>query len=126
MDARSFFLIRYDLPMPAIAWRVHVLAARRGWGARRLAEAAGLDQKTVRNVLNGRATRVDLDTIARLSRALEVRPGALWTTDLGHADAWRATAGAAGRAAPEELADVLAGTWTERTDSGMERATRTT
>ena len=48
-----------------IYWRVEELAAQRGWGARRLAEEAGLDQKTVRKILAGRATRVDLNTIAR-------------------------------------------------------------
>ncbi|MGH7868765.1 MAG: helix-turn-helix domain-containing protein, partial [Candidatus Dormibacteraceae bacterium] len=71
--------------MAAIAWRVHELAGHRGWGTRQLAEAAGLDQKTVRNILRARATRVDLDTIARLSEALEVKPGALWCTDLDRA-----------------------------------------
>jgi len=52
--------------MATIAWRVAELAEQRGWGARQLAKAAGLDEKTVRNILAGRATRVDLETIARL------------------------------------------------------------
>jgi DNA-binding Xre family transcriptional regulator len=110
--------------MATITWRVGELAARRGWGARRLAEASGLDQKTVRNILAGRATRVDLDTIARLSRALDVGPGALWDVQPDPADAWQRTAGAAGTAGPQELAEALAGTWNEHTDPALERAAR--
>jgi DNA-binding Xre family transcriptional regulator len=110
--------------MPTITWRVEELAAQRGWGARRLAEAAGLDQKTVRNILAGRATRVDLNTIARLSRALEVSPGSLWDMEPDSAGAWERTAGAAGEAGPGELDEVLAGTWPEQADPALERALR--
>ena len=46
----------------AVIWRVDELAERKGWNARRLAEKAGVDIKTARNILTGRATRVDLDT----------------------------------------------------------------
>ncbi|MGH9118055.1 MAG: helix-turn-helix domain-containing protein [Acidimicrobiales bacterium] len=107
-----------------ITWRVDELAARRGWGARSLAEVAGLDPKTVRNILAGRATRVDLDTIARLAAALEVTPGALWRTTPDRRAAWEAAVGAAGPASESELAEALAGTWSERTDPGLERADR--
>jgi DNA-binding Xre family transcriptional regulator len=109
-----------------IRWRVDELAARRGWGARRLAEAAGLDRKTVRNILAGRATRVDLDTIARLAEALDVKPGALWRTEPDRVGAWHGTAGAAGRAGPGELDHVLDGTWPDDVDPALERATRPT
>jgi DNA-binding Xre family transcriptional regulator len=111
--------------MATLVWRVHELAARRGWGVRHLAEAAGLDQKTVRNVLAGRATRVDLDTIARLSEALDVKPGALWRTDLDRTQAWQGTAGSAGRAGIHELAELLADAHSDLTVPGLERATRT-
>jgi DNA-binding Xre family transcriptional regulator len=107
-----------------ITWRVGELAARRGWGARGLAEAAGLDQKTVRNILARRATRVDLETIARLSQALEVTPGALWDVQPNPARAWERTAGSAGQAGHGELEEVLAGGWSEHTDPGLERALR--
>lgn len=110
--------------MPTIAWRVEELAAQRGWGARQLAKEAGLDQKTVRNILAGRATRVDLNTIARLSRALGVGPGSLWEVGPDSAQAWEQTAGSAGEARPGELKDVLAGDWSEQTDPGLERAMR--
>ncbi len=110
--------------MAAIAWRVEELAAQRGWGARRLAEEAGLDQKTVRNILAGRATRVDLNTIERLSRALGVGPGSLWELGADPAGAWERTAGAAGEAGAGELDEVLAGSWPEPIDSGLERALR--
>lgn len=110
--------------MPTIAWRVEELAAQRGWGARRLAEETGLDQKTVRNILAGRATRVDLNTIAQLSRALGVGPGSLWDLGADPARAWERTAGSAGEARPGELDDVLAGNWSEQTDSALERALR--
>jgi DNA-binding Xre family transcriptional regulator len=110
--------------MPTITWRVEELAAQRGWGVRQLAEAAGLDQKTVRNILAGRATRVDLNTIARLSRALGVGPGSLWDLGADPASAWERTAGSAGQGRPGELDDVLAGNWSEQIDPALERALR--
>ncbi len=110
--------------MAQITWRVEELAALHGWGARQLAEESGLDQKTVRNILAGRATRVDLNTIARLSRALGVGPGSLWDVDTDSVGAWERTAGAAGEAKPGELEEVLAGAWPEQVDSGLERALR--
>lgn len=111
-------------PMPSITWRVEELATQRGLDARRLAEATGLDQKTVRNILAGRATRVDLNTIARLSRALGVGPGSLWDVGPNSAGAWERTAGSAGEARSGELDEVLAGDWSEQTDPALERALR--
>jgi DNA-binding Xre family transcriptional regulator len=110
--------------MSRITWRVEELATQRGWGARRLAEASGLDQKTVRNILAGRATRVDLNTIARLSRALGVGPGSLWDVGPDTVGAWERTAGSAGEAGPGELDEVLAGGWAEEADPALERAMR--
>jgi DNA-binding Xre family transcriptional regulator len=110
--------------MSTIAWRVEELAAQRGWGARRLAEEAGLDPKTARNILAGRATRVDLSTIERLSRALGVGPGSLWDLGPESTGAWQRTAGAAGEGTRAELEEVLAGEWSERTDPALERALR--
>jgi len=124
LSNRDIIPSRYDVHMPTIAWRVEELAAQRGWGARRLAEETGLDQKTVRNILAGRATRVDLNTIAQLSRALGVGPGSLWDLGADSARAWEKTAGSAGEARPGELDDVLAGNWSEQTDSALERALR--
>ena len=110
--------------MPQITWRVEELAAQHGWGVSRLAEETGLDPKTVRNIYAGRATRVDLKTIARLSRALGVGPGSLWEMDPNSTGAWERTAGAAGEARSGELENVLAGTWPEQLDPGLERALR--
>jgi DNA-binding Xre family transcriptional regulator len=110
--------------MTTITWRVAELAARRGWGTRQLARAAGLDEKTVRNILAGRATRVDLETIARLSSSLEVTPGALWKSQPDPAEAWMTTAGSAGQAEPGELEQILADDRSEYVDSGLERALR--
>ena len=110
--------------MQTLTWRVDELASRQGWTAKRLAEAAGLDEKTVRNILAGRATRVDVETIARLSDALGVGPGALWRVEPDRRDAWDRTAGVAGQGRQDELRDVLAGTWSEHTDPGLERADR--
>ena len=67
-------LERCDVPM-AVKWRVDELAERKGWKARRLAEKAGVDIKTARNILTGHATRVDLETIGRLADALGGRAG---------------------------------------------------
>lgn len=110
--------------MAQITWRVEELAIQRGWGVKQLADETGLDQKTVRNIFAGRATRVDLNTIARLSRALGVGPGSLWDLDPDSTGAWERTAGAAGEANAGELDEVLAGNWPERMDPGMERALR--
>jgi DNA-binding Xre family transcriptional regulator len=110
--------------MPTITWRVAELAAGRGWGARQLARAAGLDEKTVRNILAGRATRVDLETIARLSSTLGVTPGALWMSEPDPVEAWIRTAGSAGQAGPGELDRMLVDQRSEHVDSGLERALR--
>jgi len=121
---RNILLIKYYAPVAKISWRVEQLATQRGWGAKQLAEEAGLDQKTVRNILAGRATRVDLNTIAQLSRALGVGPGSLWDVGPESSGAWERTAGAAGEAQPAELEQVLAGKWPEPVDSALERALR--
>lgn len=110
--------------MAQITWRVEELAAQHGWDVRQLAEETGLDQKTVRNIFAGRATRVDLKTIARLSRALGVGPGSLWNLGPDSTRAWERTAGAAGEANAGELDEALAGNWPEQIDPGMERALR--
>jgi DNA-binding Xre family transcriptional regulator len=110
--------------MSQMTWKVGELAAQRGWGARQLAEETGLDQKTVRNILAGRATRVDLNTIAQLSRALGVGPGSLWDLGTDATVVWERTAGSAGEARPGELDEVLAGRWSEETDPALERALR--
>jgi DNA-binding Xre family transcriptional regulator len=110
----------------AVKWRVDELAERKGWNARRLAEMAGVDIKTARNILTGRATRVDLETIGRIADALEVEPGSLWrragATSLK--DRWAPLAGVAGKANKEEMDGILRGDWDESTDPGLERATR--
>jgi DNA-binding Xre family transcriptional regulator len=110
--------------MDTVVWRVAELVAQRGWGARQLADAAHLDEKTARNIIAGRATRVDLETIARLASTLEVTPGALWSSRPDPADAWAKSAGSAGQAGPEELDQLLAEEHSERTDPGLERALR--
>lgn len=108
----------------SLRWRVDELAEGRGWGARQLAEAAGIDDKTARNILNSRATRVDLETISRLAAALGVAPGALWEPDDDQAEAWKRAAGAAGGGSADELADVLAGKWGDVPEPSLERASR--
>ncbi|HVR04732.1 MAG TPA: helix-turn-helix transcriptional regulator [Solirubrobacteraceae bacterium] len=110
--------------MTTLTWRVAQLASQRGWNTRRLAEAAGLDEKTVRNIIAGRATRVDLDTIARLSSTLQVAPGALWDREPDRTTTWTTTAGAAGQARPGELEQLFAGDRPESLDPALERATR--
>jgi DNA-binding Xre family transcriptional regulator len=110
----------------AVKWRVDELAERKGWSARRLAEKAGVDIKTARNILTGQATRVDLETIGRLADALGVEPGSLWRRAGGasHKDRWAPLAGVAGKATKEEIDRILRGDWDETTDPGLERATR--
>ena len=110
----------------AVKWRVDELAERKGWNARRLSEKAVVDIKTARNILTGSATRVDLETIARLADALGVEPGQLWRRSTGSSprDRWTALAGIAGRASKQEIDSVLRGDWDETTDPGLERATR--
>lgn len=112
------------LLVPTMTWRVAELAAQRGWGARQLAEKAGLDRKTVSSILAGRATRVDLNTIGALSRALGVGPGSLWSLGGDTAKTWMQAAGSAGPARPGELDELLAGNWPEPVDPALERALR--
>ena len=110
----------------AVKWRVDELAERKGWNARRLAEKAGVDIKTARNILTGHATRVDLETIGRLADALGVEPGSLWRRAGGTSrkDRWAPLAGVAGKATKEEIDSILRGDWDETTDPGLERAAR--
>jgi DNA-binding Xre family transcriptional regulator len=110
----------------AVKWRVDELVARKGWTPRQLAEHAGVDVKTARNILKGRATRVDLETIGRLADALGVAPGALWRRTETHRSSarWQATAGSTGRAGPKEVNAVLVGVEDESTNPALERATR--
>lgn len=120
--SRSGIIVR--MATASLTWRVAELAARRRWGARQLAKVAGLDEKTVRNILAGRATRVDLETVARLSSALEVTPGALWSMRPDTTEAWARAAGVAGQAQPGELEGVLADHRSELVEPGLERALR--
>jgi transcriptional regulator with XRE-family HTH domain len=116
--------MRYHVLM-AMIWRVNELAQRRGWGVRRVAERAGVDVKTARNILTGRATRVDLETIGRLADAFGVDPGALWRrSGKGREGRWDATAGVAGSAPKDEILRALRGEWDETTEPGLERVTR--
>ena len=108
----------------AIKWRVDELVARRGWTAHVLAERAGVDVKTARNIVKGRATRVDLDTISRIAEALGVAPGALWRRGENRQASrrWEMTAGATGRSTAEELTELLAGREDDTTTPALERA----
>ena len=110
----------------AVTWRVDELAERRGWNARHLAERAGVDIKTARNILTGRATRVDLETIGRLADALGVEPGQLWHRRTAlRGDRWAALAGVAGEATREEIDTLLRGDDRgEAFEPGLERAMR--
>jgi hypothetical protein len=85
-----------------------------------------VDIKTARNILNGKATRVDLETIGRLARALEVDPGQLWDADrpITAAERFAAVAGSAGRATKHEMDWVLGRRKDALPISALERATR--
>lgn len=110
----------------AVKWRVDELARRKGWNAQQLAARARVDIKTARNILNGKATRVDLETIGRIADALGVEPGPLWRqTPSRRKNRWTASAGIAGIAPREEMERILGGRdWDIDTDPGLERATR--
>jgi DNA-binding Xre family transcriptional regulator len=109
----------------AVKWRVDELAERKGWNARQLAAKARVNIKTARNILTGKATRVDLETIGRLAEALGVEPGALWRqTGQSRAGRWSRAAGIAGKATREEMDWVLGRTDDGIPDPGLERATR--
>jgi len=108
-----------------LAWRVDELVKRRGWTARQLADRAGVDVKTARNIVAGRATRADLETIGRLADALDVPVGALWRrVDGRHTASWSATAGVAGQASGEEMDWVLGRQAEEYPEPGLERSLR--
>lgn len=103
-----------------LRWRVRELADERDWDTADLAREADLDEKTVRNILAGRTTRIDLRTIARLAEALGIQPGALW--DVRPEPAWKQTAGSAGQASNEEVDAALCGRL--EPDPGLDRSLR--
>jgi DNA-binding Xre family transcriptional regulator len=108
-----------------IRWRVESLLTERGWSVAQLANIARLDPKTVRGIVDGRASRVDLTTLARLADALAVEPGALFDRGPREGDErWNRTAGAAGAADAGEMAAVLGGDWTDDDTPALERAAR--
>ncbi|MGI8425957.1 MAG: helix-turn-helix domain-containing protein [Actinomycetota bacterium] len=98
-----------------IAWRVEEIARHKGFSAKELAERSGLTEKTVRNILAGKATRVDLRTIDRLSATLGVTPGALWK--VASLESWKTTRGIAGAMGSDELAELMSGS-----EPALERA----
>lgn len=109
-----------------VAFRVDELLEERGWTVVRLASVADLDPKTVRNIVNNKATRVDLETIAKLSDALRVTPGELMIkrpTAVERQAAWLRLRGIAGQGTPEDFADWPGGHSVE-TNPSLERATR--
>ncbi|MDQ6636384.1 MAG: helix-turn-helix transcriptional regulator [Candidatus Dormibacteraeota bacterium] len=108
-----------------VKWRVDELVERKGWNARQLAAKARVDVKTARNIITGRATRVDLETIGRLADALGVEPGGLWRqAGQSRAERWATVAGVAGEATKEEMDWVLGKVIDDLPDTGLERATR--
>lgn len=73
-DARGQDVRAAGLPPPVVEWRVRpdVIERERilrGWTRAELTEAAAIDPKTLRDLLNGRR-RPTLGTVATLSRAL--------------------------------------------------------
>ncbi len=104
-----------------VSWRVDELADAKGLNARTLAARAGLAEKTVRNILKRRASRVDLATIDGLCKALDVAPGDLWSeTDAG--DPWGDTKGTAGTLTADEVEAILAGAKGPDVDPALSRA----
>ena len=51
---------------------VKVMRLERGWSQAKLAEKAGVDESTIKNVEGGRTKTTHPDTLARIARALEV------------------------------------------------------
>jgi putative transcriptional regulator len=69
--------------MMTVRWRVRELAEPERWSARKLAEAADLAYGTVWPIWNGKAKRVDLETLDALCRVLKVEPGDLLRREPG-------------------------------------------
>lgn len=63
--------------MTPITFRVRELREARGWTQRELARLANVRPNTVLDIEYGRTTRIDLEVLGRLARALEVDPGYL-------------------------------------------------
>lgn len=61
----------------AIQLQVGVMAKKQGFTIKSLAERAGVAYNTAHSLYTGRATRIDLDTLERLCRALDAEPGDL-------------------------------------------------
>ena len=60
-----------------MAWKVKEVAEERGLNAHQLAQRAELAYTTVRGVWHNESTRVDMQTLQKLARVLQVEPGEL-------------------------------------------------
>lgn len=67
------------LQRPVTPLRIEVRAMReaKGWSQGELAERAGVTRATVNRIEMGRTRSIDLDTLEKLARALDVAPGLL-------------------------------------------------
>ena len=74
----------------AVRMRIGEVAQAQGLTIKALAERAGVAYNTAHALYTARATRVDLDTLDRISAALKVEPGELFIRDGGRAKAQHA------------------------------------
>jgi DNA-binding Xre family transcriptional regulator len=63
--------------MTPVRLRLRALRQERGLSQLTLSENARVAQSTISNLESGKAQRVDLNTLDRLSKALRVQPGEL-------------------------------------------------
>lgn len=68
----------------SIKLQIGELARQRGLTIKALAERAGVAYNTAHTLATGRATRIDLDTLDRMCRALQVEPGVIFVRDGAH------------------------------------------
>ena len=61
-----------------ISLRIGELAKQQGMTIKALAERAGVAYNTAHTLYTSRATRIDLDTLDRISAALHVEPGEIF------------------------------------------------
>lgn len=61
--------------------RIHTLIAEKGITPQDLAEKSGLTRQTVQSLLVGMVRRIELETMDKLCKALDVEPGELLERD---------------------------------------------
>jgi putative transcriptional regulator len=71
-------LLNDTMMAKAVRLKVGDLCRARGWSPNDLAREAGITPLTARNLFRGNTERIDLQTMTKVCKALQVEPGELF------------------------------------------------